>query len=164
MKLFNKEDLEFYLPDSFNGLSKTYILNCIFNDDIQRKWQPKIGDIIVGCTGNIFVISSKQHLDEKLGGNLYFFGGSLCSKDGGCMMNSTCSFLMNKDGVKFNDIDVLSVAAFSDFRYIPYPHELMNKFVNAAKKQRQSKLINTHADSGVVDLQTALDEYLNLFI
>ena len=32
-KNFNKEYLEFYLPDKFNGLSKDYILNCIFDEN-----------------------------------------------------------------------------------------------------------------------------------
>jgi hypothetical protein len=37
MKEFKKEDLEFYLPDTFKGLSKDYLLECIFNDEIQKK-------------------------------------------------------------------------------------------------------------------------------
>ena len=123
-KEFNKEDLEFFLPNSFKGLSKDYILDKVFNSDIQKNWKPQEGDIIVGCTGNIFVISSKQHLHESLGGDLYFFGGSLCSRDGGNFMNTTQSYVMNKDGFKFDGFEEYHIASFSDFRFVPYPHEI----------------------------------------
>lgn len=40
------------------------------------------------------------------------------------MANSTCSYVMNKDGVRPNDLDVFNVAKQSEFRYVPYPHEI----------------------------------------
>lgn len=126
---FNKEDLEFYLKDEpFKGLSKEYILETIFNEDIQKKWQPQIGDIIVGCTGNIFVISGMSALDEKLGGNLYYFGGGSCNRDGGHILDSTYCFTANEDGKFIHPLEGeqenLYHSSIRKFRYVPYPHEI----------------------------------------
>lgn len=33
----------------------------------------------------------------------------------------------NKESVRPNDLDVVNVASQSEFRYVPYPHELKNK-------------------------------------
>ena len=77
MDVFDRKELEFSLPDSFKGLSKEYILDAIFNTKIQINWKPQEGDIIVGCTGNIFVISGESNLVPELGGKLFFFGGLL---------------------------------------------------------------------------------------
>jgi len=130
-KIFVLEDLDFYLPDSFKGMGKQYLLDCIFNDKIQRKWSPKIGDVMIGCTGNIFVVSSEHKLKEVLGGNLFFFGGGLCNRDGGCTLNDTYSLTMNKSGKwiqytkgGYEETSNPYHSSFSDFRYIPYPHEL----------------------------------------
>lgn len=67
---FNKEDLEFYLPNSFRGMSKQYILDAVFDDDLQKSWVPAVGDAIVGPTGNIFVISGAHLMHEDLGGHV----------------------------------------------------------------------------------------------
>jgi len=69
MKDFNEDDLIFFLPNTFKGLTKKYLLDCIFEPDIQDNWKPKLGDIIIGGTGNIFVISSHDKMHEKLGGD-----------------------------------------------------------------------------------------------
>jgi hypothetical protein len=119
---FNKEALEFHLPNNFKGLSKQYMIDCIFNKNIQEKWKPGIGDVIIGETGNVFVISDKHNLVEDLGGPIYMFGGYLCNRGGGCLMNSTACYLMNRDGVN-PDLEVYSVSKFSAFRFVPYPHE-----------------------------------------
>lgn len=133
MDKFIKEDLEFFLPDSFKGLSKDYILNAIFNKKIQNKWVPKVGDIIVGCTGNVFVISGKHDLHEDLGGVLFFFGGGLCNRDGGNILNSTYCSTLNKDGKYYSYTENGIVAkkqphhsSWKEFRFVPYPHELQN--------------------------------------
>lgn len=131
MTKFNKEDLEFYLPTSFKGLSKEYILDKIFNKDIQYSWYPKIGDVIVGCTGNIFVISNSHNLVGELGGELFFFGGGMCNRDGGNIMDQTYSYTMNESGKWFtytaNGIEEkknFNHSSWKEFRYVPYPHEL----------------------------------------
>ncbi len=129
-KEFNKEDLEFFLPKTFKGLNKQYILDCIFNKEIQDKWQPEEGDVIVGGTGNVFTISNKTHLHEDLGGDLFHFGGGMCSRDGGNIMNETYTYTMNKYGKwitwnngKLTEIKNFYHSKFSDFKFIPYPHE-----------------------------------------
>jgi hypothetical protein len=63
-------------------LNKKYLLECIFNKKIQQKWTPNVGDVIVGCTGNIFVISAIDNLHECIGGKLFYFGGGSCNRDG----------------------------------------------------------------------------------
>ena len=98
---------------------------------MQKHWYPQIGDIIVGCTGNIFCISAKHHLDESIGGDLFFFGGGLCSRDGGSYMNETYSSTMNKSGIHYEHGKPktnMYHSAFNDFRFVPYPHELSRKF------------------------------------
>jgi len=131
---FRKDDLLFYLPESFKGLSKEYIMNCIFDESIQKAWIPTVGDVIVGPTGNIFVISAYHHLHGTLGGNLFFFGGGLCNRDGGIIMNETYSSTMNESGKWYgynNEGKVVEKpnsyhSSFKDFRFVPYPHELKN--------------------------------------
>lgn len=128
MKEFNKEDLEFHLNDElFKGLHKDYIMEAIFNSDIQNKWQPQVGDIIVGCTGNIFVISGLDKLHEKLGGNRYYFGGSSCNRDGGNVLDSTYCYTANEIGKYIHPLngeqENLYHSSIRDFRYVPYPHE-----------------------------------------
>ena len=125
MEKFSKEDLNFYLPDSFKGLSKKYMLDCIFNKEIQEKWYPGEGDIMVGNTGNVFTISGSHDLVDELGGEVFLFGGHLCNRDGGHICSSTACSLMNKEGFK-GDFEVYDVSSFSDFRFVPYPHELAN--------------------------------------
>ena len=130
MEEFDKDDLDFYLPDSFKGLSKEYMIDCIFDEDIQKNWKPTVGDVMVGNTGNVWVISAwhKTHLD--MGGDKFFFGGGLCNRDGGIFLNETYTFVMNEDGLEYvhgeNGIitrDNLYYSKFSNFRYVPYPHE-----------------------------------------
>lgn len=131
MKEFIREDLEFYLPKSFKGLDKKYILDCIFNDKIQSSWKPKVGDLIVGCTGNIFSVSARHQTSASLGGDKFFFGGGLCNRDGGILLDSTFSSIMNKDGLEYfygdkgiEKRENYNYSKISDFRYLPYPHEL----------------------------------------
>lgn len=116
------KDLEFFLPDKFKGLTKDYIIECCFDKEIQSNWQPRIGDIIVGKTGNVFVISAKHSLIDELGGDLFFFGGGLCSRDGGSLMNTTQSYMMNNRGFVSSDFKE-QVSKINDFFYVPYPHE-----------------------------------------
>jgi hypothetical protein len=126
---FIKEDLEFYLPDSFKGLSKQYILDKIFNIKIQKNWKPSVGDVIVGFTGNVFVISGRHQFVPELGGDLFFFGGHGCNRDSNNKLNSTACYLMNEKGETSEncEYDTYNVSSFSDYRFVPYPHEIKLK-------------------------------------
>lgn len=118
------------MPTSFKGLSKEYILECIFDKDIQKKWKPGKGDIIVGCTGNIFVISVTDRLHENLGGTRYYFGGGSCNRDGGCVLDSTFYYTANESGKYIHptkgEQENPNHSCIRDFRYVPYPHERFN--------------------------------------
>lgn len=126
---FIKESLSFFLPNYYKGLDKDYILAKVFDKEIQENWKPREGDVIVGSTGNIFVISAKRTLVKELGGDLFFFGGGLCNRDGGNLMNETFCHTMNEDGIWYElgvqpRTDNIYHSSFKDFRYVPYPHEL----------------------------------------
>jgi len=132
LQKFIKEDLQFNLPKSFKGLSQEYILYCIFNDAIQSKWKPQIGDVIVGHTGNIFVISGKHfksieytHTKEAIeGDSLFFFGGGLCNRDGSSLLNETHCETMNEFGNPPETLkEKLFFCSWKEFRFVPYPHE-----------------------------------------
>lgn len=126
--IFNRNDLEFYLPEVFKGLTKSYILECIFNADIQTKWVPSVGDVIVGCTGNIFVISAVENRNADIGGKMYFFGGGSCNRDGGNVLDSTYCYTANESGVYIHPFEGVQTnlyhSSIRDFKYVPYPHEL----------------------------------------
>lgn len=130
MDKFNKEDLEFYLnDDGIKGLSKEYILNCIFDKTIQRNWKPGIGDLIVGETGNIYTITSSFPFHESIGGEHFYFGGGMCVRDGGNFCNETYTMVLTKDGIEYgrdgNPVDFSTTyRSYKNYRYIPYPHEL----------------------------------------
>lgn len=128
MKEFNKEVLEFHLDNKpFKGLFKEYIMEAIFNSDIQNEWRPGVGDIIVGCTGNIFVISGMDRLHETLGGNMYYFGAGSCNRDGGTVLDSTYCYTANESGKYIHPLNGEQVnpyhSSIRDFKYVPYPHE-----------------------------------------
>ena len=99
MSKFIKEDIEFFLKETCKGLSKEYILDAIFNESIQAKWIPQLGDMIVGPTGNIYFISAIDQLSDKLGGTRYYYGGGMCNRTNGNELDETYCFTMNKDGV-----------------------------------------------------------------
>jgi hypothetical protein len=127
MKRFNREDIEYFLPNTFKGLSKEYILECIFDEDTQKNWKPTGGDIIVTRTGNIFIIGGEEDLHENLGGTMWYFGGGACSRDGEGVMNNTYCFSANesgryKDPIKGEVPNPFHVC-IRDFRFVPYPHE-----------------------------------------
>jgi hypothetical protein len=128
MEKFNIEDLEFFLPNNFKGLSKEYIIDKIFNEEIQNKWIPQEGDIIVGSTGNIFIISGLDKLNESIGGTMYYFGGGSCNRDGGCFLDSTFCYTANESGIYYHPfegpMDNLYHSSIKEFKFVPYPHEL----------------------------------------
>lgn len=132
---FNREDLDFYITEvPFKGLSKDYIMSCIFEERIQKNWIPEVGDIIVGSTGNIFVISNYHDLATQLGGRLFFFGGSLCARGDSIIANDTFSYTMNKGGkwLEFTpegpkEIKNFNHSSWKEFRFVPYPHELKSR-------------------------------------
>ena len=130
---FNFKDLEFYLPNSFKGMSKDYMLHSIFNETIQRTWKPRVGDVIVGPTGNIFVIAGYHTLVPELGGTAYFFAPVFCSRDGSNVISDTICSVLNESGLKYSYTDIGIKAAedtyydsWKNYRYVPYPHELEN--------------------------------------
>ena len=128
---FVREDLDNYMPKMFKGMHKSYMLTKIFDDEIQKKWKPEIGDVIVGPTGNIFIISNVDHLDETLGGDLCFYGGHLCNRDGGNTLDDVTCHTMNEKGKwigwnrrgELEVMDKLGHSKYSHFRFVPYPHE-----------------------------------------
>jgi len=130
-KKFDRELLGFHLPDTFKGLKKTYIMTMVFDERVQKAWNPFVGDIIVGKTGNVFVISATHNSSGSLGGRKFFFGGGLCSRDGGGIMDETFAFVMNADGMEYYYTDQgikkrgnPYYSKISDFRFVPYPHEV----------------------------------------
>ena len=128
MKIFEREELDFFLPKSFKGLSKKYILECIFNEDIQKEWIPSLGDVIVGCTGNIFVIGGVDFLNETLGGKRYYFGGGSCNRSGGCVLDETYCYTANESGKYIHPTKGEQAnpyhSSIRNFRFVPYPHEI----------------------------------------
>lgn len=126
--LYDRETLEFFLPDEFKGLSKEYILDCIFNTEIQKNWVPGMGDIIVGPTGNIFVISEVDELHESIGGRRYYYGGGACSRGDSGVLDSTFCYTANESGIYYHPIkgkiENLYHSPIREYRYVPYPHEL----------------------------------------
>lgn len=84
------------------------------------------GDIIITYTGNIYVISGIDNLNESLGGKRYYFGGG-CNRDGGNILDSTYCYTANESGEYFHPINGkqknLYHSSIRDFRYVPYPHE-----------------------------------------
>ena len=131
MKEFDKEEISYFLPNYFKGLSKKYILDVIFNEDIQKNWSPRVGDVIVSCTGNIFTISGEHQLVSELGGKIFFFGGGLCNREGSNVLNETYCYTMNFSGKWYTYENGTIVekpncyhSSWKNFRYVPYPHEL----------------------------------------
>ena len=123
---FNKEDLVFIKP--FKGLSVKYIIDAIFDDNIQKNWIPKVGDIIVGETGNIFVISAIENTHKSLGRTTYYFGGGSCTSGDSCVLDSTYCYTANESGKYIHPLKGETVnfyhSSIRDFKYVPYPHEL----------------------------------------
>lgn len=123
---FNKKDLEFYLPERIMRLPKKYVMECIFNEDIQKKWKPKFGDLMIGPTGNAFVISAVYPYHESIGGTMYFFGGGNYSRNGDGVMDSTYCYTANESGKYFHPIKGVIPNSFHSsirkFRYVPYPY------------------------------------------
>lgn len=130
MKEFKRDNLDIFLPKSFKGLDKEYFLDCIFNDGIQNNWIPSLGDIIVGCTGNLFVISGIDELSDSLGGTIYYFGGGSCNRDEGIVLDSTYCYTANMSGKYIHPTEGEQLnynhSSIRDFRYVPYPHEIYN--------------------------------------
>lgn len=133
MELFDEDLLRFHLPKVFKSLTKEYIIECIFNEKIQKKWIPQEGDIIVGPSGNIFTIGTISRRAPEIGGDICLFNPTLCNRDGGAFLNSTYALTFNEDGLWYDfDADAKAFVgkknynhgAKSDFRFVPYPHEL----------------------------------------
>ena len=115
---FIREDLEFYLPETFRELTKEYILECIFNDEIQKNWKPQEGDVMVGCTGNIWVIASKYDYHESIGGTMYFFGGTI-GRIGGVNQSIASCHTMNESGKWIEEGTHFGHSSIKNFRFIP---------------------------------------------
>lgn len=149
---FKRDNLKIYLPDLFCGMDKEYMLNVIFEDTIQKLWKPDVGDIMVTPTGNVFPISGRN-------GDLFMFGGSVCTdKDGGLMKSTRCS-VMSESGNIPEGVDYF-VSKRECFRWIPLPHQigkqaisdmlhsLVEKIDEGAKKYIGTKeLVEIHLDT-----------------
>jgi len=130
--VFDRETLEFHMPEIFKGMHKSYMLTKMFDEKIQKKWKPETGDVMVGSTGNIFVISNVEQLHEKLGGDRCYFYGHMCNRTGWNVLNETASHTMNKDGKwigwskegELVEMQNYSHSKQSHFRFVPYPHEV----------------------------------------
>lgn len=59
-----KQLLELFLPDQFKGLSKEYIIECVFNIEIQKNWVPKLGDLTVSLMADLYVLESDEKVIE----------------------------------------------------------------------------------------------------
>lgn len=127
MKKFKHELLEIHLPERFKGLRKDYLIGCIFDDEIQQRWVPGVGDIIVTNMGRIYVISAKENFDERIGGTMYYYGGGACNRDGGHVLDSTFCYTANESGKYYHpikgEVENLYHTSIRNFRYVPYPHE-----------------------------------------
>ena len=102
-------------------------MECIFDENIQKNWTPGKGDIIVGPSGNIFVISVVEKLHNSIGGTRYYYGGGSCSRDGGIVLNSTFYFTANESGIYYHPLngeqDNIYHTSIREYKFIPYPHE-----------------------------------------
>jgi len=128
MKEFDKDSLNFYLPEKFKGMDKEYMLSCIFNDNIQFEWKPGVGDVIIGITGNIFIISVVDYLSDNLGGTRYYYGGGSCTNINNNILDDTYYYTANERGDYIHPLNGLQKnlnhSSIRDFKYVPYPHEL----------------------------------------
>ncbi len=59
-----RELLQTFLPDEFRGLDKQYMIQCVFNEEIQKNWIPKIGDITISLMADIYVLESDNKVSE----------------------------------------------------------------------------------------------------
>ncbi len=127
------EDLERYLEEFDSdileqGLSVKYILDVVKNEDIQKSWKPKMGDLMVGSTGNLWVLSNSQKLCQELGGELFFFGGNTCVRGAGILMDQTMCYTVNKEGKSWRGEENDPYhSSFDRFRWVPRVGEYKEK-------------------------------------
>jgi len=100
-------------------------------------WEPKEGDFFAYvddgekireqweiASTNIYIVSSEKYLVDELGGRMVFFGGGLCSRDGGCFTDETYCSYMNKTG--FNpELNIYSVASWDKKLWLPRLDQLL---------------------------------------
>lgn len=127
---FTEEDLKDIIRP-IRGLSVDYIIKCALDQKIQKEWVPQIGDMILGITGNMFVISAVDEYAEEVGGTQYYFGGhkawTICENK---RKEIYSCYVFNNDGVKYKLIDAnfeplnylesFGMSSKKDFRFIPY--------------------------------------------
>lgn len=124
---YDRETLEFFLKgQDFQGLTVEYMLECYFDEELQKAWKPKLGDAIIGPTGNIFVIAAVEQLSQTLGGTRYYFAPGSCNRDGGVVLNETYSHTANESGLYYDPLMGQRPnryhTSIRKFKYIPYPH------------------------------------------
>ncbi len=127
---FEYDTIEFFVNDDNEfKINKSHILSMCFNEEVQSRWKPKVGDIILGKTGNLFVISSSERLNESIGGTLFFFGGGTYFYNDGT--KGTYCYTMNESGTRYNSFkestDDLYHSSFSEFRWIPRPTDELTR-------------------------------------
>lgn len=128
MREFDRDAIFFFLGlEDFKGMTREYMMDCVFDDEIQRNWTPKKGDVIMGNTANIFVISEVEIRHEDIGGSVFYFGGGSCNRDGGCALDETFCYTANESGKYYHptmgEQENSNHSSIRDFRFIPYPHE-----------------------------------------
>ncbi len=149
-------------------VNRSYRLMCARANEIQQLWKPDVGDYILAkasycyddarCTNeklcddcilndNIFIISSDHKASESIGGTHWFFGASLCNRDGGCLMNDTYSMVMTLDG-NTSDFAKHDVYPKSNFLWIPTQQQLQ-------QYEKKNYLI------GDIDLLNEFTEFIN---
>ena len=142
MEQFKKKSMAYFIDQGVKGLPKEYILDAIFDEKMQEMWHPQVGDIIVGSTGNVFVISGKQSFHEDIGGDVYFFGGTMAAMNG-CIMDTPTCYTMNHDGLFMHSRKKFpGHGSWHEFRFVPYPHEtnrMSEKFKAKAAEYMEQK-------------------------
>lgn len=92
------------------------------------KWEPKKGDAFTngGVLANIHIISGESNFCEELGGKMWFYGGQLCSRDGGHFLNETTCYCMNEMGFKMDQLEVFRVASKQKMTWLPTLSDLLD--------------------------------------
>lgn len=151
--------------------SKEYRLMCYKSKELQNSWNPQMGDYMfckVGyceeenvCSddspcpeclnrGNIYVISGKYDYCKSIGGTHWFYGGDLCSRDGGNIANETECYVMTADG-KHHDLCNFQVGKKSDKIWLPRQDQLQNMFLEGFSQHYKARRFIWWLDEGVVE-------------
>lgn len=100
------------------NLSIDYIIDCVLDEDIQKNWEPKIGDCIMDVTGSFYVITHKENIVDNLGGDTFY-----CSHGYSELNINKFGFSLKLDiNTNYLEPVLKGFKKLKNFRYIPYPH------------------------------------------